>query len=45
MGLLFRILRSGGYWLVLRRNHEMREARKLSRMRISGKRQQARRRR
>jgi hypothetical protein len=43
MGLLFRILRFGGYWLVLRRNHAMREARKLSRMRISGNLQQAKR--
>ena len=43
MGLLFRILRFGGYWLVLRRNHAMREARKLSRMRISEKLQRAKR--
>jgi hypothetical protein len=43
MGLLFRLLRFGGHWLVQRRNHAMRETRKLSRMRISGKLQQAKR--
>jgi hypothetical protein len=43
MGLLFRILRFGRYWLDLRRNPAMRETRKLSRMRISGKLQQAKR--
>ena len=43
MGLLFRILGFGGFWLVLRRNRRLREARRLSRMRISRKLQQARR--